>query len=174
MAQFQVHFPSVLQAMPPAFQNFLAQKEELMESLRDSVNADKLEEAATKAALRVAKLTPQDVKEAMEVAHSALQRLRADIAVSLAKEQTEGIRIPTQKLAQSRSEIGQIDHDIADLQRRKEALEAGITPHEQAIIAAEENLAYTTSVYGSCCTKIEEVLGAMQQQLTKNREGVKR
>lgn len=166
--QFRAHFPEVLQATPSAFQRFLAQRDTLMESLRETgVPPDRLMGAATKAALSVANLTPKDVEEAMRAARAALGSLHRDLDASLAERRQELVDNPRDKIAEMTREVDRIVQQIAELERRKLTLAAGIPRQQEEVREAEGDLAYAATVVNSCCGRIEQALAVMEQQLTQ-------
>lgn len=165
--QFEAHFPEILQATPPAFQKFLAQRDALMENLRESVAPDKLMGAATKAAFSVANLAPKDVEEAMRAARAALGSLHRDLDASLAERRQELVDGPRDQIAETTREVDQIVQQIAELERRKATLAAGIPRQQEEVREAENDLAYAATVINACCGRIEQVLAAMEQQLTQ-------
>jgi hypothetical protein len=160
------NFPTLLQSTPSAFQNFLAQKAELMESLRGDVPSDKLESAAMKSALRVAKLTPKDVKDAMRSARSALVVMKQGLDSDLARKRKEQVEDPTQKLQETRNRIEALGQQIIGLQREKSALESGIEPLQREVAEADTNVKYVGSVVETTGVKLDESITAMEEQLT--------
>lgn len=168
-AQFEADFPATLAAIP-LLQNFLAQRAALMETLRGTIPDDKLEEAATKAVLAIARPTPKDVAAAMLSARAALGKLKGDFDASLAQARRDRIEMPMRNIQQSRKMIQELEQQIADLQRKKMDLEGGIAPQEAEIQEARSSMERGVVIFGSSCAKIEQELMRLQEQLTPKGE----
>lgn len=165
-ARFQKDLETALQATPPKFHSFLEQKEVLMETLRDSVPEDKLEDAATKAALKVTKLTVSDVTAAMNAARAALASTKGDFASWQQERTVSSIEEPSRAISDAEAQVKTIRAQIAELEGRVTALQAGIDPKRQEIARAQAEIAQAQGVFQQATAGVESALAAMGQQLS--------
>ena len=165
-ARFEKDLEAALQATPPKFHGFLEQKEVLMDTLRDSVPEEKLEEAATKAALKVTKLNSSDVAAAMVAARAALASTKGDFASWKQEQVASNVDAPNREIGDAEAQVKSLRTQIAELEGRATALQTGIDPKRQAIAQAQAEVARAEDVFKQAAAGAESALAAMEQQLS--------
>lgn len=164
--RFGKDLKAALQATPEKFHDFLEQKEGLVEALRETVPDGALEDAATKAAIKVSKLTIADVRAAMSAARAAQEGTKKDFDSWQQGQIEERVNGPNTQISQTEDQIKDLQGKIAALQGQINTLEAGIDPKRQAITQAQTDIAKAQSIFQQADAAVQSAISTMEQQLS--------
>lgn len=162
---YQSELQDTLASASPTLANYFEQRQVMKEALGVGLSGDQLEDAATRAALKVTKLTAGEIESSFAALKDHRKQSRTDFNANQNQKRESEVDAPRRQTAETEKAIKALEQQVADLGIEITQKRSSIGPVLERVAAMEIKISNAGLAYDKAEAKVDASLDQMKQSL---------